>query len=116
MVQTGHMAHLAGAVAGLLVGINMLRNLKLRRWERVCWWVSLFVYVTLILVGIILNATLPVPEFFPDNDYTDFATMKARFLSSLTSPPWKGEPRTVLFVRSVRISLLPICDSLVSRL
>lgn len=81
--NTGHMAHLAGAVAGLLVGINMLRNLKLRRWERVCWWVSLFVYATLILVGIILNATLPVPEFFPENDYNDFATTKELFFSNL---------------------------------
>ncbi|PSN43466.1 hypothetical protein C0J52_03213 [Blattella germanica] len=31
----GYTAHLAGALAGLLVGINVLRNLEVRRWEKV---------------------------------------------------------------------------------
>ncbi|MDK2413612.1 rhomboid family intramembrane serine protease, partial [Aphanizomenon sp. 202] len=38
--NTGHMAHLGGAIAGVLVGVSILRNLQRRRWERVCWWVS----------------------------------------------------------------------------
>ncbi|XP_050700703.1 rhomboid-related protein 2-like isoform X2 [Eriocheir sinensis] len=66
--NTGHLAHLGGAIAGVLVGIYVLRNLKMRRWEKYCWWVALILYLVLIGAGIILNATLPVPGFFPSND------------------------------------------------
>lgn len=37
--QVGYVAHLCGAVAGLLVGIGVLRNLKVRPWERKLWCV-----------------------------------------------------------------------------
>ncbi|XP_071524961.1 rhomboid-related protein 1-like [Panulirus ornatus] len=80
--NTGHMAHLGGAIAGALVGINILRNLKKRQWERYCWWAALVIYLALVLVGIVLNATLPVPEFFPDDDYTDLATLRELRLKS----------------------------------
>lgn len=66
--NTGHLAHLGGAIAGVLVGIYVLRNLKKRRWERYCWWVALVLYFLLIGAGVILNATLPVPGFFPPSE------------------------------------------------
>ncbi|KAK6640671.1 hypothetical protein RUM44_012368 [Polyplax serrata] len=61
--QVGYVAHLAGAAAGLLVGINVLRNFKVRKWERRLRWISLFVYVALMLVAIIWNAAFP--SYFP---------------------------------------------------
>uniref|UniRef100_A0A0P4W966 Peptidase S54 rhomboid domain-containing protein n=1 Tax=Scylla olivacea TaxID=85551 RepID=A0A0P4W966_SCYOL len=64
--NTGHLAHLGGAVAGVLVGIYILRNLKKRRWEKYCWWVALVLYFILIGTGIILNASLP--DYFPPSE------------------------------------------------
>ncbi|XP_045584005.1 rhomboid-related protein 2-like isoform X2 [Procambarus clarkii] len=81
--NTGHMAHLAGAIAGVLMGINILMNLKKRRWERICWWVALFLYVALVITAVILNAALPVPDYFPDNDYTDLVVVRENYLNSL---------------------------------
>ncbi|XP_063989164.1 rhomboid-related protein 1-like isoform X2 [Diachasmimorpha longicaudata] len=51
----GYDAHLAGALAGLLVGINVLRNLKVTKWERVVWWVSILTYTTLMTAAILWN-------------------------------------------------------------
>ncbi|XP_042213555.1 rhomboid-related protein 1-like isoform X2 [Homarus americanus] len=70
---TGHMAHLAGAMAGLLVGVVVLRNLRKEKWERYCWWTSLCLFLTLVTTVIILNAVLPMPEFFPPNDWSSIA-------------------------------------------
>ncbi|XP_019773049.1 rhomboid-related protein 2 [Dendroctonus ponderosae] len=46
----GYVAHFAGAVAGLLVGINVLRNLSVSKTEKVLWWISLTAFVALLAV------------------------------------------------------------------
>ncbi|KDR22447.1 rhomboid-related protein 2-like isoform X1 [Zootermopsis nevadensis] len=61
--QIGYAAHLAGAVAGLLVGINVLRNLEIKSWERKVWWASIILYTALMLAAIIWNAAFP--SYFP---------------------------------------------------
>ena len=43
--KVGYAAHFAGAVAGLLVGVNILRNLQVEKWEKVVMWVCLFIYM-----------------------------------------------------------------------
>jgi len=48
-------AHIAGAVAGLLIGVVCLRNLSWERHQRLIWIVSLFIYTILIFVAIIWN-------------------------------------------------------------
>lgn len=53
--QVGYVAHLCGAVAGLLVGIGVLRNLKVRRWERVLWWCAVTLYIILMVTGICIH-------------------------------------------------------------
>ncbi|KAL6257164.1 hypothetical protein P5V15_012095 [Pogonomyrmex californicus] len=53
--QIGYVAHLAGAVAGLLVGINVLRNLEVQTWEKVVWWASMFTYTGLMTAAILWN-------------------------------------------------------------
>ncbi|KAH8304208.1 rhomboid-related protein 2 [Drosophila kikkawai] len=65
--QIGYVAHLSGAVAGLLVGIGVLRNLEVRRWERILWWVAVIVYFALMTTGIIIH--IFVPDYFPKQEY-----------------------------------------------
>lgn len=59
----GYVAHFAGAVAGLLVGLNVLRNLDISTTERVVWWMSMVTFLGLISVGVIWN--LAWPAYFP---------------------------------------------------
>ena len=56
--KVGYVAHLAGATVGLLLGIVVLRNLRVRKWERVVWWCSLLVFLGLFLAAIIGNAVV----------------------------------------------------------
>lgn len=51
----GYVAHFAGATAGLLVGILILRNLEVKKGERICRWISLAVYLILMGTGIFIN-------------------------------------------------------------
>lgn len=53
--QIGYVAHLAGAIAGLLVGINILRNLEVKTWEKVVWWASMVTYTALMTAAILWN-------------------------------------------------------------
>ncbi|XP_026313453.1 rhomboid-related protein 2 isoform X2 [Hyposmocoma kahamanoa] len=53
--NVGYVAHLAGAVAGLLVGIGVLRNLEKRKWEKRLWWAAVVLYFTLMIAGILAN-------------------------------------------------------------
>ena len=41
-----------------VLGIVVLRNLRVRRWERVVWWCSLLVFLGLFLAAIIGNAVM----------------------------------------------------------
>ena len=51
-------AHIAGAVVGLLLGIVVLRNLRVRTYEKVLWWFSLLLFLGLFLSAIVWNAVL----------------------------------------------------------
>lgn len=59
----GYTAHLCGAIAGLLVGINVLRNLEVRSWEKKLWWICLILYVGCMAALIIWNVAFP--NYFP---------------------------------------------------
>lgn len=63
----GYAAHLAGGIAGLLVGINVLRNIRVTRKERVIWWISIVTCSTLMAVAIIWNAAFP--SYFPQQNF-----------------------------------------------
>ena len=62
--RTSYAAHIAGAIAGLLVGIVTLRNLKKSRWETVLGYIAVTTYVILIL-GIVLFNILNPDYFLP---------------------------------------------------
>jgi len=56
--KVGYGAHAAGAVVGLLLGIVVLRNLRVKTWERVMWWFSLLLFLGLFLAAIVWNAVI----------------------------------------------------------
>lgn len=58
----GYVAHFAGGIAGLLVGLNVLRNLNITSSERIVWWISIVTYFFLMTVAVIWN--LAWPEYF----------------------------------------------------
>ncbi|XP_055305012.1 rhomboid-related protein 2-like [Sitodiplosis mosellana] len=53
--QVGYVSHLCGAIAGLLVGIGVLQNLEVRRWERWLWWCAVTLYFLLMITGISIH-------------------------------------------------------------
>ena len=56
--QVGYAAHAAGALVGFLLGIVVLRNLRVHTWERVMWWICLLLFLGLFLAAIVWNAVL----------------------------------------------------------
>lgn len=59
-------AHLAGGVAGLLVGICVLRNVKVRFWQLKLWWFSVTIYFSLMITGICIHLFDPNHFFIAD--------------------------------------------------
>ena len=51
------MAHAGGFFGGLFLGVVVLKNFRVYRFERVLFWLSLVVFVLLIVVGIVVNVT-----------------------------------------------------------
>lgn len=64
--SVGYAAHFAGALAGLLVGINVLRNLQVKPWEKIVWWISISIYLFLMLGAIAWN--IFYEDHFPESD------------------------------------------------
>ncbi|VDK35040.1 unnamed protein product [Dibothriocephalus latus] len=52
-------AHVGGFLAGLLVGIPLLRNLHEKPWERICFWVSLSIMTACLVFAIFWNIFWP---------------------------------------------------------
>jgi rhomboid-related protein 1/2/3 len=69
--RTSYAAHLAGAVAGLLVGNLVLRNLRVRKYEILIGWLSLFVFVLLLGAAVLFN--IINSEYFEPFEYDDLS-------------------------------------------
>ncbi|XP_053683799.1 rhomboid-related protein 2 isoform X2 [Sabethes cyaneus] len=65
--KVGYIAHASGALAGFLVGIGVLRNLKVNPWERKLWWFAVTIYFLLMGGGIMYHI------FYPNHFYPVFA-------------------------------------------
>ena len=51
------MSHIGGFVGGLILGKVVLKNFRVFKFERVVFWVSLVIFLLLVIGGIIVNAT-----------------------------------------------------------
>lgn len=65
--KVGYIAHASGALAGFLVGIGVLRNLKVNAWERKLWWFAVTIYFLLMGAGVLFHI------FYSDRFYPKFA-------------------------------------------
>lgn len=61
--RVSYVAHLAGALAGLLMGINVVQNVKVTRKETIIWWISVVTYIVLMGVGIVWH--IAGTNYFP---------------------------------------------------
>lgn len=50
-----YVAHLGGALAGLLIGIGVLRNFKKCQWQRKLWFCAIALFIFLLVAGIYIN-------------------------------------------------------------
>ncbi|XP_065298907.1 rhomboid-related protein 2-like [Dermacentor albipictus] len=64
--RVSYAAHLAGATAGLLLGLPLLRNIVVHRWEVITGRVFFAVFVVLILAAVLVNALYQ--EYFPKSE------------------------------------------------
>ncbi|KAA0191295.1 Rhomboid protein [Fasciolopsis buskii] len=53
--RVGFSAHLGGFGAGVLVGVPILRNLKVERWEKVCFWVCIVLVSCFAIAAVLFN-------------------------------------------------------------
>ncbi|GFT41716.1 rhomboid-related protein 3 [Nephila pilipes] len=65
--RTSYAAHFAGALAGLMIGMVCLRNLKVKKWEQILGWTLFAVYVVLMLFAILWN--IFYTSYYPKPDY-----------------------------------------------
>jgi len=71
-MQVGYAAHFGGALAGLLIGIHVLRNLKPQKWETIIWRVSICIWVVLAVVTIAWN--IFYTSYFPPQHVCNFSS------------------------------------------
>ncbi|KAH7727499.1 Rhomboid-related protein 3 [Aphelenchoides avenae] len=60
--KTSYTAHIGGFLAGLLLGIILLRNLRKTKWERIIWWIAVIVFALYVLVCANVILIMPKPE------------------------------------------------------
>lgn len=64
--RVSYAAHIAGAAAGLLLGVPMMRNLVVHRWEVITGRVFFFLFAVLVLIAALINAFYT--EYFPKSE------------------------------------------------
>lgn len=66
-------AHVTGAVAGLTIGLIVLKNFEQRLHEQLLWWIALGIYCACIIFAIIFNVVNSDGNFSIDD--SDSVTM-----------------------------------------
>jgi peptidoglycan/LPS O-acetylase OafA/YrhL len=61
-ISVSYPAHISGAMAGLLIGITCLKNLRWERHERYIWLVSVIVFA--LLIGSAMIFSISNPSYF----------------------------------------------------
>lgn len=75
-----YVAHLAGAVAGLTIGLLVLKNFEQKLHEQLLWWIALGTYTALVVFAVAFNILNGVTLFnmrvekirFTETYYNDF--------------------------------------------
>ena len=60
-LPVSYVAHLTGALAGLTLGLVVLKNFEQRLHEQLLWWVALGVFAACTLFAILFNVFHPYP-------------------------------------------------------
>lgn len=55
-------AHVGGALAGLLLGFVLLKNINPLKWEKILWWVGLVLFICIVIGGVLLNVFWPAGQ------------------------------------------------------
>jgi len=66
--SVGYSAHIGGSLAGFLIGINIIRNLRHKKWEGYLRLICFLIWILLVIISILWNA-LATP-FFPTSDWS----------------------------------------------
>lgn len=82
--RVSYAAHLSGTVAGFLVGVLVLRNLRVKRWEVIFGWLAAVFYVVLIGAALLFN--LLNQEYFQPADQSSLSDSMAWDRPPLTRP------------------------------
>ncbi len=75
--KVSYTAHIGGALAGLLLGVILLRNIHRLKWERVLQWIGLGMVLRVMLIAIIMTIVIK-----PGGD----ALLSTRCVSSTQTP------------------------------
>lgn len=57
-----YVAHLTGALAGLTIGLLVLKNFEQKLHEQLLWWVALGVYAACTIFAVLFNIMNPTEE------------------------------------------------------
>ncbi|XP_018318962.1 protein rhomboid-like [Agrilus planipennis] len=57
-----YVAHLTGALAGLTIGLLVLKNFEQKLHEQLLWWIALGVYAACTIFAILFNIMNPSPD------------------------------------------------------
>jgi len=68
--RTGFMGHLCGALSGLTVGLFLLDNRRVKKWEPYVQWFALLCYIGFITLAVVWNifGNEWFPDYYPPSD------------------------------------------------
>jgi len=64
-------AHIAGGIAGLTIGLIVLKNFEQKLHEQLLWWIALGIYLACIIFAIIFNIVNSNTNNFNLSDESD---------------------------------------------
>jgi rhomboid-related protein 1/2/3 len=75
MPSVSFVAHVTGAVAGLTIGLIVLKNFEQRLHEQLLWWIALGIYCACIIFAIIFNI-MNSGNFVSDESFDSVTMLK----------------------------------------
>lgn len=57
--KISYAAHVGGLIAGLLMGIVVLRNFRQKPWERAVWWFAILAFWLMVISCVFWNVYCP---------------------------------------------------------